>query len=171
MITACSGWKVLVSSRSELRVELLIRLLLTTPATNPAFSAGLKGRDGVNSGVVVVKVPVTCERGALTLLVSVHESGLLTGLQLGPPSAAEPTAPWEPPAYADPERFDEQDVTVGSGPLAVPGTLSLPHQPGPRPAIVLLAGSGPLDRDETIGRNKLFKDLAWGLASRKRQNS
>jgi dienelactone hydrolase len=31
---------------------------------------------------------------------------------------------------------------------------------------VLLAGSGPLDRDETIGRNKPFKDLAWGLATR-----
>jgi len=30
---------------------------------------------------------------------------------------------------------------------------------------VLLAGSGVLDRDETIGRNKPFKDLAWGLAS------
>lgn len=31
---------------------------------------------------------------------------------------------------------------------------------------MLLTGSGPHDRDETIGRNKPFKDLAWGLASR-----
>jgi len=31
---------------------------------------------------------------------------------------------------------------------------------------VLLAGSGSLDRDETIGRNKPFKDIAWGLAGR-----
>jgi hypothetical protein len=31
---------------------------------------------------------------------------------------------------------------------------------------VLLAGSGPNDRDETIGRNKPLKDLAHGLASR-----
>jgi hypothetical protein len=31
---------------------------------------------------------------------------------------------------------------------------------------VLLAGSGSLDRDETIGRNKPLKDVAWGLASR-----
>jgi hypothetical protein len=56
-------------------------------------------------------------------------------------------------------------VTVGSGRLAVPGTLSLPRQPGPRPAVVLLGGSGPADRDETIGRNKPLKDLAWGVAS------
>jgi uncharacterized protein len=31
--------------------------------------------------------------------------------------------------------------------------------------VVLLSGSGPQDRDETIGRNKPLKDLAWGLAS------
>src|SRR5471030_1706945 len=68
--------------------------------------------------------------------------------------------PWEPPNYADPEKFDEQDVVVGSGQLAVPGTLSLPRQPGVRPAVVLLGGSGPGDRDETLGRNKPFKDLA-----------
>jgi hypothetical protein len=32
--------------------------------------------------------------------------------------------------------------------------------------VELLGGSGPLDRDETIGRNKPLKDVAWGLASR-----
>lgn len=36
---------------------------------------------------------------------------------------------------------------------------------GPFPAIVLVHGSGPNDRDETIGANKPFLDLAWGLAS------
>jgi dienelactone hydrolase len=30
---------------------------------------------------------------------------------------------------------------------------------------VLVHGSGPQDRDETIGPNKPFRDLAWGLAS------
>jgi len=132
----------------------------------PVSSVGAPVREPAGPGVVVVRVPVTCERGELTLVVSVHEAGWLTGIQLAPASAAQPTGPWEPPAYADPAKFDEQDVTVGSGPLAVPGTLSLPHQPGPRPAVLLLAGSGPMDRDETIGRNKPFKDLAWGLASR-----
>jgi dienelactone hydrolase len=60
-------------------------------------------------------------------------------------------------------------VSLGSGPLAVPGTLSLPHQPGPLPALVpalvLLGGSGPEDRNGSIGRSKPLKDLAWGLAS------
>jgi uncharacterized protein len=131
----------------------------------PVASVGEPVSEQAGAGTVVVRILVTFERGESTLIASVHESGWLVGLQLAPAGAARLTEPWEPPAYADTEAFDEQDVTVGSGPLAVPGTLTLPRQTGPMPAVVLLAGSGPNDRDETIGRNKPFKDLAWGLAS------
>ncbi|HEX3425058.1 MAG TPA: alpha/beta fold hydrolase [Acidimicrobiales bacterium] len=113
-----------------------------------------------------VKVPLVCERGAMALVASISAAGELTGLQLAPPEAAAPTAPWEPPEYADTQRFGEEEITVGSGALAVPGTLSIPNEPRPCPSVVLLAGSGPNDRDETIGRNKPLKDVAWGLASR-----
>ena len=34
------------------------------------------------------------------------------------------------------------------------------------PCVILVHGSGPHDRDETIGPNKPFRDLAWGLAER-----
>jgi hypothetical protein len=33
-------------------------------------------------------------------------------------------------------------------------------------AVVLVHGSGPNDRDETVGANHPFRDLAWGLADR-----
>jgi hypothetical protein len=110
----------------------------------------------------MVKIPVRFERGAATVIMTVSEDWL-TGLQLAPESAAEPIRPWKPPDYVDPTRFTEQDVTVGDGPLAVPGTLS---RAGSGTAVVLLSGSGPNDRDETMGRNKPLKDIAWGLASR-----
>ena len=115
--------------------------------------------------ITVVRLPISCEHDGLTLVASVSGAGLLAGLQLAAPEASEPPAPWEPPDYADPASFDEEDVTVGDGPLAVPGTLSLPRRPGPHLAVVVLAGSGPLDRDETMGRNKPLRDLAWGLAT------
>src|SRR5437868_1155092 len=63
------------------------------------------------------------------------------------------------------DTFDEREVTVGKGEWELPGTLGLPKGSGPFPAVVLVQGSGPQDRDETMGVNKPFQDIAWGLAS------
>ena len=153
-----------------------LRPLVTPEALEAGWNAELGRQGPINSvgaplteptgtGVVVVKVAVTCEHGGFALIAPVTEQGQLAGLQLAPLGAAEPIAPWEPPAYADPESFDEHEVRLGTDGLAVDGTLSVPRRPGPLPAVVLLAGSGSLDRDETIGRNKPFKDVAWGLAT------
>lgn len=46
----------------------------------------------------------------------------------------------------------------------LPGTLEAPTGMGPFPAVVLVGGSGPGDRDETLGPNKPFRDIAVGLA-------
>ena len=131
----------------------------------PVSTVGVPVSEPVAGDMVAVKVPLAFERGALTLAVYLSGAGQLTGLQLEPAANAEPAAPWQPPSYADPDRFDEHDVTLGSGPLAVPGTLSLPRAAGPHPALLLLGGSGPVDRDGTILRSRPLKDLAWGLAS------
>lgn len=71
-----------------------------------------------------------------------------------------------PPSYVDTASFEEVDVTVGSGAFALGGTLTLPKGDAPVPVVVLVHGSGPNDRDETIGANRPFRDLAWGLATR-----
>lgn len=75
-------------------------------------------------------------------------------------------APWTNPAYADASKFSEKDVVVNPGPWQLPGTLTLPSGAGPFPAVILVHGSGPGDRDESVGANRPFKDLAVGLASR-----
>ncbi len=78
----------------------------------------------------------------------------------------QPAVSWTPPPFADPSSFHEQPITVGDAPWLLSGTLTLPNGIGPFPAVVLVAGSGPQDQDETILANKPFKDIAWGLASR-----
>src|SRR5678816_2374721 len=57
------------------------------------------------------------------------------------------------------------EIKIGSAPYVLGGTLCEPVGLGPFPAAVLIHGSGPQDRDETIGANKVFKDIAEGLAS------
>jgi dienelactone hydrolase len=127
----------------------------------PVSAIGEPVSEPKSAGLVRVTLPVTCERGGLTVVMSVDDTGLLQGLRIAPAA----TTTWTPPSYATPRRFDEHEVTVGSGPLAVPGTVSMPHGRGLRPGVVLLSGGGPFDRDETSGSNKPLKDLAWGLAS------
>jgi hypothetical protein len=86
-----------------------------------------------------------------------------TGFALDKQSAAAATpAAVEVPAYAV-----EREVTFPSDGLAVPGTLTLPRGARTRvPVAVLVQGSGVQDRDETVGANKEFQQLAWGLAQR-----
>lgn len=101
------------------------------------------------------------ERAELTLRLSFHADGRLAGMFVVPTKDVA----WSPPPYADAKTFEEREVQVGASP-ALPGTFTLPKGQGPFPAVVLVHGSGPNDRDETIGALKPFKDLAWGLASR-----
>jgi len=77
-----------------------------------------------------------------------------------------PIQEYKLPAYTDQEAITEKEVTVGKGEWELPGTLTLPRGSGKCPGLVLVHGSGPNDRDESIGPNKPFKDIAWGLASR-----
>lgn len=102
------------------------------------------------------------------LIVTVSADGLVAGLHLGAPVPAGSSSPSpspSPAAYVDPTAFTETEVIVGVAPWALPGTLSVPTGAGPFPAVVLIAGSGPQDRDETIGPNKPLRDIAQGLAS------
>ncbi len=83
---------------------------------------------------------------------------------------------WGPASTASTRITAAKRVTLSNGttelpvvipsPLGdLPATLDMPAGHGPFPAVVLVAGSGPQDEDETIGPNKPFRDIARGLAA------
>lgn len=99
----------------------------------------------------------------VTLRLVFDAAGQLAGLaSLTPVSRA----PWQAPDYVDAATFEDLPVTVHTGHWELPGFVSIPKTKGTHPAIVLVHGSGPNDMDESIGPNRMFKDLAYGLATR-----
>ncbi len=62
--------------------------------------------------------------------------------------------------------IEEMAITIGASPWELPGKLTLPKddKSTKSPAVILVHGSGPNDMDESIGPNKVFKDIAHGLS-------
>lgn len=67
--------------------------------------------------------------------------------------------------YVDTEAFTEREVTFGDEPFVLNGTLSIPAGESTFPAVVIVHGSGPNDRNGTLGVLAAYRDIAQGLAS------
>lgn len=110
-----------------------------------------------------VLVSVQGGHGRLAVTVDVRD-GAVTGLSF----SLEQVGSYSLPSYARTGSYTAEPVTVDAGTgYPVPGTVTLPtDREGPVPGLVLVPGSGPQDRDVTVGPQKPFRDLAVGLASR-----
>lgn len=65
---------------------------------------------------------------------------------------------------ANTEKYQEIPIKIQTPDIDLPATLCIPKNVSNFPVVVFVHGSGPNDRDETIGPNKPFRDLAHGLA-------
>jgi dienelactone hydrolase len=115
------------------------------------------------SGFTAVRVPMKFRARTLDLKISVAREKIV-GFFVVPHE--EPVSAWRLPTYADPHAYLHLEVKVGADPNSLPGTLFLPNGVPNAPAVILVHGSGPQDRDETLGPNRPFRDLATGLATR-----
>ncbi len=148
--------------QSALPAQKLKQIWQTIQQQAGPFQARLRTRKESSGGYYLVFV--TCHFAQLDLDAKVvfDSQQRIAGLYFVPSPPAPPAA-----RYAKPSSVIEKDFTVGSGEWRLPGTLTLPAAAtGLLPAVVLVHGSGPNDRDETILANKPFQDLAWGLATK-----
>lgn len=86
---------------------------------------------------------------------SFEQSGVNGTFWLRPTAAA--AAALEP---ATPPPYREEEVGFANGDITLAGTLTVPESPGPHPAVVLITGSGPQNRDEEIFGFKPFRLIA-----------
>lgn len=81
-------------------------------------------------------------------------------------AAAKPKRPQEAAiaAQAPPYRSSEVGFSNAAANATLAGTLTIPQGKGPFPAVVLVHGSGPLNRDEEVFGHKTFLVLADHLS-------
>jgi len=105
---------------------------------------------------------VTCEFNAMDIDVRlVFANKKIVGMFFQP---APPRKSYTPPSYVDVNSFVEEDIKIGKE-FPLSGKLVIPKGKGPFPVVILVHGSGPNDMDESIGPNKPFRDIAWGLGT------
>jgi pimeloyl-ACP methyl ester carboxylesterase len=83
-------------------------------------------------------------------------------------TAAAAPAPRRPQEPSKPYPYEEEPVIVVSpaGRVTLAGTLTHPRSAARAPAVVLITGSGPQDRDESIAGHKPFLVLSDALTRR-----
>ena len=69
-------------------------------------------------------------------------------------------------AAEEPVPYKQEEVKFSNGPVTLAGTLTLPPTRGKYPAVVMITGSGPQNRDEEILGFKPFKLIADALTRR-----
>ena len=102
----------------------------------------------------------TMDDAGTTLTGTWKQNGNLLPLVLTRTEDAASLLPKRPQEPKPPFPYDSRDVTYRNGQVTLAGTLTLPKGAGPFPAVILISGSGPQDRDEALMGHRPFLVLA-----------
>ncbi len=129
------------------------------------YDADAKGQVPKVKSATQIVTPLHFARAWLNMVVACNAQDEIAGLNFVPGSAP-PDAKADPPQRKVSGTWGVSKPTQVESPLGpLPATLTLPQGQGPFPVVVLVGGSGAHDRDEAIGPNKPFLDIARGLAA------
>ena len=106
-------------------------------------------------GYQIVDVPVIFKNGSATLRFALNAKGEISGFFITDNATASNSM----------QLANDTEVPFGSAEYPISGSLTLPEGEGPFPAVILVHGSGPSDRNEQIGPNLPFMDLAEQLSA------
>ena len=75
-------------------------------------------------------------------------------------------APVRPQTPSAPLPYAVHQVEYENASIGIEGTLTVPRTPGPHPAVVLIPGSGEVDRDGSLFGHQFYAVLADDLTRR-----
>ena len=105
----------------------------------------------------IISVKTAFEKAKLNLNIVFDKNKVIAGINYTPDQDA---------AEKIPQGVKETEIKFGKKEWELPGTLTTSENTSKCPVVILVHGSGPNDRDETILATKPFRDLAWGLAQK-----
>jgi len=101
------------------------------------------------------------KNGSVGLRLSFNLDWQISGLYI---VDAEPM--YNIPTYANTFGFYEIKIPFGPVGFENEAILTVPIQEKKYPCIIIIGGSGPVDKDLIFGPNRIYKDFAWGLANK-----
>ena len=107
-----------------------------------------------NAGYHIADVPCVFANGTVTFHLTFNNAGEISSFDVI--EGQEPSG--------SPRLRQDTEVSFGSHDYPLSGSLTLPDGSGPFPAVILVQDSGSYDRNEQIGPNIPFFDLADQLA-------
>jgi esterase len=100
------------------------------------------------------------ESNVLTTTIATNlKTGKVAGLFFAP------FKPYASPSYVRSSEFVSEQVNLSTHTVKIRGVIVNPKTKFNGDLLILIPGSGRVDKDVTIGPNKIFKDLAEGLGS------
>lgn len=113
-------------------------------------------------GLLESRCRMDFERTPLDFVVMTNDKGELISLTFQPAKEETPA-----PSKEAGSEYMEVELEIENGNVVLPATLTMPEEwltsERKFAAVVFIHGSGPNDRDETLGPNKFFADLADSL--------
>ncbi|MBQ6061396.1 MAG: alpha/beta fold hydrolase [Clostridia bacterium] len=118
--------------------------------------------EGKTAGMKSFRVPCRFALAERDIVLIPDDEGAIDGLVIDLYTGPEQAESAETKNYTELQLALPVEELNGE----LPGTLTIPEGEGPFPAVVLVHGSGPSDRDESIGMLKPFRDIAEDLAGK-----
>jgi pimeloyl-ACP methyl ester carboxylesterase len=160
LASAVPGTELPTYAAPNTEVKVIVKAVREEPLQTPAGTIATRKYDLIvqNIGATIPMTVVIDDKSRLVRLEA-SSAGLtvvrtdLAGVAVRTQTARNPT---------------DSDITIHANGFSIAGTLTMPPGVGRlrHPAVVLVAGSGPVDRDENVAGIPIFAQLAGVIAQR-----